>query len=165
MLEEFDAARPTLLGALLDAVVVGLRHWPATRLDRAPRMADFAKWITAAEPGLGWDPGAFLKIYEANRKGVVDASFDSNPVAQALKEFIPQRYPEGWDGLPSKLWEELSNHVPERTRNSRSWPQAPNAFGVALKRVAPLLRNIGFRVEQGHSGDRFARIFPPRDGQ
>lgn len=39
---EFEAARPRILGALLDATVAGLRNLPNVRLDGLPRMADFA---------------------------------------------------------------------------------------------------------------------------
>src|SRR5208282_5769943 len=43
----FEIERPRILGALLDAVVTGLRMVPTTRLERLPRMADFALWATA----------------------------------------------------------------------------------------------------------------------
>ena len=39
---EFEAERPHILGALLDAVVEGLKRLPETRLPKLPRMADFA---------------------------------------------------------------------------------------------------------------------------
>ncbi len=42
--EAFNKARPQILGALLDAVSLGLRRLPETRLERLPRMADFALW-------------------------------------------------------------------------------------------------------------------------
>src|SRR2546421_9583151 len=38
---EFEIARPCILGALLDAVVHGLRAVDCVQLDRLPRMADF----------------------------------------------------------------------------------------------------------------------------
>jgi hypothetical protein len=40
---------------LLDAVSAGLRNVAKVKLDRLPRMADFMKWITAAErwPWMG----------------------------------------------------------------------------------------------------------------
>ncbi|HYO90001.1 MAG TPA: hypothetical protein VEQ40_00105, partial [Pyrinomonadaceae bacterium] len=50
---EFEAARPSLLGALLDAVSGALRDHDSVRLERLPRMADFAQWATAAEKHLG----------------------------------------------------------------------------------------------------------------
>ena len=39
---EFEAALPKILGALFDAMVGGLRELPSVKLDRLPRMADFA---------------------------------------------------------------------------------------------------------------------------
>ena len=50
---EFEAARPRILGALLDAVALGLRKLPALALGQLPRMADFATWASACEDGLG----------------------------------------------------------------------------------------------------------------
>ena len=45
---EFDAALPEILGALLDAMVVGLGKLPKIKLDGGPRMADFAAWLQEA---------------------------------------------------------------------------------------------------------------------
>jgi hypothetical protein len=39
---EFECVRPRILGALLDAVVIGLRKLSKVSLMRLPRMADFA---------------------------------------------------------------------------------------------------------------------------
>ena len=47
----FEVERPRILGALLDAVVEGLKRLPETQLERLPRMADFALWATACETG------------------------------------------------------------------------------------------------------------------
>jgi hypothetical protein len=52
---EFEIARPRILGALLDAVVHGLRAQGRVQLDRLPRMADFALWASACETAL-WPP-------------------------------------------------------------------------------------------------------------
>ena len=49
---EFEIARPRILGALLDAVVHGLRAQGRVQLDRLPRMADFALWASACETAL-----------------------------------------------------------------------------------------------------------------
>ena len=60
LLQDFAALRPRVLGALLDAVSAALRNLDAAHLARAPRLADFARWVTAAEPALGWPAGTFL---------------------------------------------------------------------------------------------------------
>ena len=53
---EFELARPRILGALLDAAAHGLQMLPQVRLQRLPRMADFALWVTACE--TDFDPRA-----------------------------------------------------------------------------------------------------------
>jgi hypothetical protein len=40
----YDAARPGILGALLNMVAQGL---PSVRIDRLPRMAEYLLWVTA----------------------------------------------------------------------------------------------------------------------
>lgn len=47
--QDFNRARPQLLGSLLDAVAQGLRQLPDTSIERLPRMADLACWATACE--------------------------------------------------------------------------------------------------------------------
>jgi hypothetical protein len=49
---EFEIAGPRILGALLDAVVQGLRAVGRVHLERLPRMADFALWASACETAL-----------------------------------------------------------------------------------------------------------------
>jgi hypothetical protein len=46
---EFSELRPQILGALLETAVAGLRNLPQVRLERAPRLADFALWVSACE--------------------------------------------------------------------------------------------------------------------
>src|SRR5439155_25503841 len=62
----FDAARPRLLGALLEAVSMALRRERTIRLAKLPRMADFAIWATAAAPALGWSGNLFVLMYYYN---------------------------------------------------------------------------------------------------
>jgi hypothetical protein len=59
---EFEIARPRILGAQLNAAVHGLRTLGGLRLDRLPRMADFAIWATACETAL-WPAGTFARAY------------------------------------------------------------------------------------------------------
>jgi hypothetical protein len=51
--QDFERARPHILAALLDAAVHGLQVLPRARLERLPRMADFALWATACETPFG----------------------------------------------------------------------------------------------------------------
>ena len=77
----FEAVRPRILGALLDAVALGLERLPEIRLERLPRMADFAIWATACETalrhqdGTSWEDGTFMKAYSGN----IDEAVETRP--------------------------------------------------------------------------------------
>jgi len=159
---DFEKARPQILGALLDAVSAALHHVATVKLDRSPRMADFCKWITAAESGLGWEPGHFLEVYRDNRRDVAESSFEADPVAVAIRDFVTTDHSEGWTGTATELLSALAGRVAEGVRKSRIWPVTAQGLGNRVDRVAPLLRSKGFAVERRHSGVRTIVIVPPK---
>ena len=63
---ELDEMKPKILGSILDTISFTLGNMQNVRLDSYPRMADFAKWVVAAEPNLPWENGKFLKYYQDN---------------------------------------------------------------------------------------------------
>jgi len=165
MLAAFDDARPRIMGALIDAVSAALRNLPTVRLHRSPRMADFAKWIAAAEPGLGWDAGSFATAYAANRRDVSDATFEADPVAMAVRDLLAlPEHAQGWEATPAEWLSALTARVPEAVRKSRIWPVTAQALGSRIDRAAPLLRRKGYEIERRHSGRRIITIVPPPSG-
>lgn len=137
---EFDAARPRVLGAILDAVVVALRNVDSVRLERLPRMADFALWTAAAEPALPWKPGGFVAAYAGNRTATHELALEDSPVATALRAWFEQEGTERWEGPAGELLAILTARVDEKTRQDRSWPKRANQLSGILTRVAPNLR-------------------------
>jgi hypothetical protein len=139
-----------------------MRRVDTVRLERAPRLADFAKWVTAAEPGLGWEEGTFLAAYGDNRRNVVDAAFEANPVAVAIHDLIMNEPDcrDGWTGTATELLGMLRSRVAETVQRSRFWPQTAQGIGNALERVAPLLRSKGVGIEKKHTGFRYITLFP-----
>jgi hypothetical protein len=140
---EFESARPMILGALLDAVVIGLRKLPAVVLERVPRMADFATWATACEEGLGLVPGRFLKVYENNRADGRDLALEFSPIFQPLQKLAC----EGFCGTTTELLAQLNSIVSNGNRRSPHWPKAPNSLGNALRRMAGNLRLAGVLID------------------
>jgi hypothetical protein len=72
--KDFDKEWPKLLGVVLNGVSAALKGLETTKLEKKPRMADFAIFSTAAEPGLGFKTGTFEKAYGDNREAAADAA-------------------------------------------------------------------------------------------
>src|SRR5262249_35700453 len=151
----FDRERPKILGALLTAVARGLHDLPNVKLERLPRMADFAKWATACEPAL-WEPGTFTKAYDANRAEAVETVIEADPNATSLREFMTGRIE--WSGTASELLGHLTNLATPNEVRSRAWPTAPNKLSGKLRRQATFLRQIGVEIDDRREGKNRTRM-------
>ena len=140
---EFEKMRPLILGALLDAVVCGLKNLPTTRLESCPRMADFATWIVACEPALGWRAGTFLKAYERNRSEANAVSLDASIIGEPILQIASGG---GFVGTATELLEKLDEVASERLKKQHGWPKNGRAVSGQLKRIAPNLRANGVMV-------------------
>jgi hypothetical protein len=157
----FEAERPRILGALLDVVAHGLRMLPHRRLDRLPRMADFAVWATACETAL-WPAGTFMDAYSGNRDEAIGMAVEGDVVMAAIRTMMTGRTEE-WVGTSSELLALLTSAVGESICRSKLWPQTPEALRGQLKRAAPVLRQIGITVVFGGKGRarRSVTLFSP----
>lgn len=89
LLPMFERMRPNVLGALLTATSFALKKLPTVKLSKYPRLADFAKWVVAAEDELDMEPGEFLRTYEENRIEDINTRNAVDPLVQALSDLIP----------------------------------------------------------------------------
>lgn len=143
---DFERERPAILGALLDAVSAALRNLPAVKLDRLPRMADFAVWSVAAAPALGWTGEQFLESYSGNRQTAHESALEAAPWTTALRNLkLP------WEGTASQLLDEINRLGGESATRTKGWPARANALSNALRRAAPTLRATGIDVTTGRT--------------
>jgi hypothetical protein len=157
--KRFNATAPSILAALLNATATALARLSSVTLTERPRMADFAKWVSAAEPTLGWPEGAFAEAYTTNRKSVDSAAIEGNPVAEAIVSMIIDHGP--WKGTATELTKVLRSLYPQLTDDPLIFPRQPNKLSSELKRVQPLLRRQGIvmaKDRQGKSGHRLICI-------
>jgi hypothetical protein len=154
----FEAERPRILGALLDAVAKGMAMLPQTRLAKLPRMADFALWATACETAL-WPAGTFWSAYCGNRDEAVEGVIEADPIAAAVRTIMATR--TEWTGTASELLGALAEMAGERIAKSKSWPDSPRALAGRLRRAATFLRKVGIEVgfeREGRARTRIIRI-------
>ena len=151
----FETVRPQILGALLDAVSAGLRRLPETRLEKLPRMADFALWATACGAAI-WEEGTFLRAYAGNRDEAVDSVIEADPVGSATRSLMESR--TEWTGTASVLLGALSEEVGERIAKTKTWPATARALSGRLRRTATFLRKVGVDIEFNKEGRARTRI-------
>ena len=155
--QEFEIARPAILGALLDVASEGLKAIDSVHLDRLPRMADFALWATACETAL-WPAGTFTRAYTANRKAAIEGIIDAHPISACVREFMSER--SSWTGSAADLLR-ISVERASHTRDSTGWPKNPRALAGHLRRVQTLLRTVGIDISfsrEGRAGSRVIRM-------
>lgn len=127
----------------------------AVKLDELPRMADFALWMSACEPGLGWDSGRFMGVYASNREDVNEMALEASPIGAPLITLMASR--NEWTGTATDLLRDLESLLPkdgERIRRPQRWPKDATRCSGALTRITPNLRAQGIRVDRERSGDR-----------
>src|SRR5215475_12774836 len=154
---ESAAARNASFGALLDAAAHGLQRLSRVRLERSPRMADFALWTTACETAL-WPPGTFLRAYDANRRAAIEGAIEADPVAAFVRETMAVR--STWAGRASDLLRThtATGEVPDRIAG---WPRNPRALAGRLRRCQTFLRTVGIDIafsREGRTGSRIIRM-------
>jgi hypothetical protein len=158
----FEAVRPRILGALLDAVALGLERLPEIRLKKLPRMADFAIWATACEialrhqDGTSWEDGTFANAYSGNLDEAVESVLDANLVATAVRTLMANQ--TEWTGTATDLLDLLGRAAGEKATRAKTWPADATRLGGRLRRAATFLRKVGIEIDigkrQGHARTR-----------
>ena len=148
----FQADRPAILGAVLDAIAGGLREQPSVQLPELPRMADYAIWGEAVGRGLGWGPGEFLAAYTDNRQEATLTDLLNSPLGTVLFEAV--REGNSMCGTAADLHARLAAIAGRQVTRSADWPKSAEKFGRELRRLAPQLRlhGIGVSFERRHGG-------------
>jgi hypothetical protein len=158
LLAEFEAAHPQIFGALLDAIVCGVRQLPNVEVERPPRMADFVRWACACEDAFA-ARGAVLAAFAASARQATEAIIEADPVAIAIGAFMQER--RVWSGTVTQLMHLLTTHDRAEAEPTkwRSWPRDPGAFGKRLRKIGATLRKTGVEIHFDQATDRLRTRF------
>ena len=144
--KDFRKVQPRIFGVLLNAVACALRRLPHVKLDRLPRMADFARWVTAAEPALGWVDGDFINAYDENRIWANLLTLEACVIVAPLRKVCAYGT---WKGTAQQLLNALCKYVSDQHRLQRDWPKNAQVLSIQLRRIAPNLRATGLDIKFG----------------
>jgi hypothetical protein len=161
----FAAAHPRMLGALLDLAARTLAELPAVKLDRLPRMADFAVVVAGVDRVCGSEA---FKAYEALTGRIAEEVIEGDQIAQAVLQLLDDQRAERldvelpeWSGTASALLKEITPDKPPK-----GWPESARGLAGVLRRAATALRTVGVDVTFGRQpGGRRQRTITLRTRQ
>ena len=81
--------------------------------------------------------------YEANCYEGVHRTINSTPVASKLIDFIDCSENQEFKGTIGDLFKVLN----DMSRHEDAWPKTARGFGSSLRRMAPSLRRLGYKVQ------------------
>lgn len=133
---EFRSWHARILGSLYSLAAGVLKELPGVRLDSMPRMADFARVLSAVDRVAGTRA---LEAYLGQGQRLAETVIDGDQVARAVGDFTRGR--GAWTGTSSDLMREMTPNPP-----LKGWPRTPQHLSGALKRAAPALAATGVLV-------------------
>ena len=156
----YAAMRPRLVGALCDMAVRGLREHRTIRLERLPRMADSATWITACTGDT-----QFLDHLLENQTVAQEIALESSHTAEFLLRWLKSKGNQ-WQGNCKELLDGLRSLCRDCGEFDKlaELPKTPRALSGRLKRDAPAIRSL-YKIDvrvgiQGAGGKRLVVIQP-----
>jgi len=138
--ERFQAAWPRIVGALLSEACRVLAALSTVRLSTSPRMADFARILSAVDRLLGTRG---LDRYEAQSRTLAADTLEGEPFIVVLRDMLT----EPFEGSAADLLRAVTPTV-DSWRKPQGWPKDARTVTGMLKRHAPALRKAGYQVEQ-----------------
>jgi putative DNA primase/helicase len=150
---QFRLRHADLLGILLQCVAAGFKAASTIKLPRLPRLADFYKFVAAAQPFMGFSEGLLDETFARSQRVASVAALDSSCVARALIEFMKGtgELEASASELADQLRDVMSNDV---YFDRRAWPATPRTFANELRRLQPVLLSQGIQIEFDRSGKR-----------
>lgn len=156
LMADFENDLPYILGGIFDILSKAMRIYPTVKLEKLPRMADFARWGYAVGEALGGLGNEFLEQYNSNQNKRNIEVLNTDIVATLVVAFMKDK--SEWSGLISELYNQLSEMAPQYGINSKGkvFPPAPNVLSRRLNGLKSNLEqaSITFRTTSTASGTK-----------
>lgn len=138
VMADYEAARPAILGAILDLAAAALAVLPTVEVKELPRLADYAKILAALDRVTGWQT---LPEYFSLADEITEAVIEADPFADAIRAFVQEK--REWTGTAAALLELLT----PAEGAAKNWPRTTAVASGKLRRNAPALRQQGIEIE------------------
>ena len=138
--DAWQAAHPRILGAVLTLAADVLARLGTTKLERMPRMADFARIAHAVDQVLGTSG---LERYLGAQGRLAADTLSGDDFITALIEAITKRF----EGTAAELLAKVTP-TEDGWRKPKGWPANARIVTQRLRRQAPVLRKVGWQVDE-----------------
>lgn len=144
----FEQDKPVILGGILKVLQKAMHIYPTVKLDKLPRLADFAKWGYAIAEAIEEGNGKkFLQAYERNRLVFNDEVIQTHPVSAVITTLMQSQ--KEWHGSMAMLLSELDMIATSQRIDvsDRRYPKSASFLSRRLKEVQSNLKDIGITFE------------------
>jgi putative DNA primase/helicase len=145
---EFHRELPAALGAIFDALVVAIRDDESTVVEPLPRLADAARFVTAAEPALGMPDGSIVASWSAALAGAQMDLCSSDPVADVLARIFKRDSITTWKGTATDLAKAALKLEKDGQELPKDFPREAKRLGDHCGRRSSVMKRAGFMVQR-----------------
>jgi len=145
LLAEFERLRPAILASLYDAVAEALKNYPDTQVRPGLRMADAARWVTAAEPAFELKGPSLVDTVIAVQQAQVADRANEDPLVIFIRRWLMLQPGGEFSGHLAELHAELTTE----DQFQRTVPKSPSRLSNVLERLRPAMVAAGFTMEFG----------------
>lgn len=153
---DFEKNKAEILGSVFTCVSHALKVYPHVKVDKLPRMADFAKWGCAIAEALGYSQKDFLDEYINSQDKQNKELLYEITETQLLIEFMKNR--TEWYGTATDLHIALKSLIPWDDRKSFRFASQSNKLTKILNTHKIPLETIGIYIEKAYQKGRKMRI-------
>lgn len=143
LIADFEKDLPFILGGIFDILSKAMSIYPTVKLDKLPRMADFARWGYAVGEALGGLGNEFLDEYNTNQRNRNIEILNTDTVATLVIAFMKDK--AEWSGLISELYNQLAEMAAQYGINNKgkAFPSVPNVLSRRLSGLRSNLQEAG----------------------
>ena len=149
--EKFQSLLPNVLGCIFTTLQKTLKIYPKIKEKITPRqrLADFETWGECIAQCLGYEDGQFLQAYDRKLKEDTINAKESHVIVDLIVTLMKET--NVYEKQVKTLLDDLRKLAEEDSIDIKSkyvwFPKIPNQLTRELVIVDPILKNLGFRVE------------------
>lgn len=158
IMKEFQTDLPYILDRIFRILSKAIPIYNELKLERLPRMADFAKWGYAISEAMGYGGERFLKIYDNNQNDLLENMVSEDSVITVLIKAMKKYH--YFRGTVTELLSSLTDMAAEMKMDTKvGWARDASSLSRKLYENQSVLSMFGISVSRGKSnGERYIEL-------